>query len=109
MGNTDVKTFVFAMLGCLVAGCLAAHPTFAADNSRGEALADACTGCHGIEGQNQGYIPSLNTLTRAQLIQAMAEFREQKRVATVMDRIARAYTAAEVELIADYFTADAKR
>ena len=62
-----------------------------------------------VYGRSQGYIPSLNSLSRAQFIQALNEFRDEKRAATVMNRIVRAYTPAEIELMADYFTAGAKR
>jgi cytochrome subunit of sulfide dehydrogenase len=82
---------------------------YAANDGRGEALADACTSCHGINGRSHGYIPSLNTLLRAQFISALEDFREQKRNATVMNRIARAYTPAEIELLADYFTSGEKQ
>jgi len=81
----------------------------AADYPRAEALADACTSCHGIKGRSHGYIPSLDTLSRIEFLQALEEYRRQKRSATIMNRIARSYTAEEIELLADYFTSGAKR
>jgi sulfide dehydrogenase cytochrome subunit len=76
----------------------------AADRLHGEALADGCTSCHGIKGVSHGYIPSIDRLSRAQFVQAMTTYREQKRAATIMNRIARAYSPEEIELLADYFT-----
>ena len=73
---------------------------------RAEALADGCTSCHGIEGKSRGYIPSLDKLSRAEFVRAMQEFQSQKRAATIMNRIVRAYSAEEVALLADYFTAE---
>jgi sulfide dehydrogenase cytochrome subunit len=89
--------------------CVGVRAACAADDPRAEALADACTSCHGIQGRSRGYIPSLNTLSRTQFIQAMHEYREQKRPATIMNRIARTYTPADIELLADYFTSGAQR
>jgi cytochrome subunit of sulfide dehydrogenase len=76
-----------------------------AADPRGEALADGCTSCHGIEGRSHGYIPSLNKLSRAEFVQAMRDFRAQKRSATIMDRIVRVYSDEEVALLADYYAA----
>jgi cytochrome subunit of sulfide dehydrogenase len=70
---------------------------------RGEALAEGCTSCHGIEGRSRGYIPSLNNLSHAEFVRAMEDFRAQNRPATIMNRIVRAYSAEEVALLADYF------
>jgi sulfide dehydrogenase cytochrome subunit len=87
---------------------LVASTASAADDPRAEALADACTSCHGIAGRSHGYIPSLNAMSRTQFIQALEEYREQKRAATIMNRIARAYTPAEIALLADYFISGTK-
>jgi sulfide dehydrogenase cytochrome subunit len=97
------KVFVSALIFWVFAGTASA-----AEEPRAEALADACTSCHGIAGRSQGYIPSLNKLSRAQFIQALQQYREQKRIATIMNRIARGYTPAEIEQLADYFTSGAK-
>ncbi|HXN10411.1 MAG TPA: c-type cytochrome [Steroidobacteraceae bacterium] len=72
-----------------------------------EGLADACTSCHGIGGHSQGYIPSLAGADRATLLRELQAFRAQTGPATttIMNRIARAYTDAELEALADYFSA----
>jgi cytochrome subunit of sulfide dehydrogenase len=75
----------------------------------GEALADGCTSCHGIQGQSRGYIPSLDQLSKADITRAMIEFRAQKRPATIMNRIARAYSDEEIALLANYFAGGAGR
>jgi len=98
------------MLGVMLILCvLGARSAVAADLSRGEALADACTSCHGVKGHSRGYIPSLDSLSRADFLQAMEGFRAPRSPATIMNRIVRTYTSAEVELLADYFTLDDKR
>jgi sulfide dehydrogenase cytochrome subunit len=80
-----------------------------AADPRGEALADGCTSCHGIQGASRGYIPSLDRLSKADFTRAMGEFRAQKRPATIMNRIARAYSDEDIVLLADYFAAGAGR
>jgi len=66
-------------------------------------LALPCTGCHGSFGKSQTDIPSLESLSREQLYQAMHAFKSGKRHATVMNRIAKAYSDTELQAIANYF------
>jgi sulfide dehydrogenase cytochrome subunit len=88
---------------------LGASVADADDGTFAEALADGCTSCHGIEGHSRGYIPSLDALSRKQFVQALREYREQKSPATIMNRIARTYSPAQIELLADYFTGPARQ
>ena len=69
----------------------------------GEALADACTSCHGTGGRSQGYIPSLAGAKQADLMRQLLAFRAQSGQATIMNRIARAYSDSELEALAGYF------
>ena len=66
-------------------------------------LALPCTTCHGTSGKSQSTIPSLNILTREQLYQAMLAFKSGQRRATLMNRIAKGYSDAELRAIADHF------
>lgn len=90
-------------LGVLIVGVvtLAAAP---AQGLSGEGLADACTSCHGIGGRSRGYIPSIAGVNKAILLRQLRAFRAQTAEATVMNRIARAYTDPELEALADYFS-----
>jgi cytochrome c553 len=69
-----------------------------------EGLADACTSCHGVGGRSQGYIPSIAGVSKATLLQELKAFRAQTAQATIMNRIARAYSDAELEALAEYFS-----
>jgi cytochrome c553 len=66
-------------------------------------LADACTICHGVNGYSAGGIPSIGGLERARLIGELKAFRAGEGDPTVMSRIARGYSDAEIEALADYF------
>jgi sulfide dehydrogenase cytochrome subunit len=92
-----------------IALSLIACRAFAANDPSAEALADACTSCHGVAGLSHGYIPSLAGLSRNQLVRALLEYREQKSPATIMNRIARTYTDQEIGLLADYFSSRPKQ
>lgn len=75
----------------------------AGEITRGEMLSISCAGCHGPKGQSPGAIPSLYGKSKSFIVSALKEFRAGEREATVMDRHAKAYTDAEIELIAEYF------
>ncbi|MEO8883519.1 MAG: c-type cytochrome [Devosia sp.] len=75
-----------------------------AQQSAGMALGDSCTACHGIDGQSQGSIPSIGGVDRMTLLNALVAFKADKGDATIMNRIARGYTDAELAALADYFS-----
>ena len=71
--------------------------------SRGAALAQACVTCHGPEGHSQGAIPSLTTLSSADIITALQAFRAETRPGTVMHRIAKGLDDTDITAVATYF------
>lgn len=84
----------------------AAAPAFAQDPNAGRALAATCATCHGTDGRSVGGVPpSLAGQNRQILLQALKDFRDGKRPATIMHQQAKGYTDAQFELIAAYFSA----
>lgn len=77
---------------------------FAAEISRGVMLSNSCAACHGTDGRSPGAIPGINGKSSRYISQALHEFRDGKRAATVMGRHATGYDDEEIELIADYFS-----
>lgn len=78
----------------------------AQDPYAGRALAATCATCHGTDGRSVGGVPpSLAGQNRQILLQALKDFRDGKRPATIMHQQAKGYTDAQFELIADYFAA----
>lgn len=65
--------------------------------------AQGCIGCHGPNGAGMGAVPGLAGRDRAELIAQMNAFRANERPATIMGRIARGYTEAEIIATAEYF------
>jgi len=76
----------------------------ATEITRGVMLSNSCAACHGTDGKSPGAIPRINGKSSQYLSQALHEFREGKRPATVMGRHASGYTDDEIQLIADYFS-----
>jgi sulfide dehydrogenase cytochrome subunit len=83
---------------------LFAKVVLSAEITRGAMLSNSCAACHGTDGRSPGEIPSINGKSAEFLSQALHDFREGKRPATVMGRHASGYTDEEIELIADYFS-----
>lgn len=63
----------------------------------------ACAACHGSAGQGEGSIPAIAGLAPARFVGMMQAFRDGRRPATVMQRIARGYGEAEYRILAQYF------
>lgn len=86
--------------------CSVAHvnEVLAIDITRGVMLSNSCAACHGTDGKSPGAIPSINGKSSQFISQALHDFREGKRPATVMGRHATGYTDDEIKLIADYFS-----
>ena len=70
---------------------------------RGAALASTCVTCHGPAGHSQGAIPSLATLSSAEIMTALQAFRAETRSSTVMHLIARGLDDADITAVATYF------
>ncbi len=76
----------------------------ATDITRGVMLSNSCAACHGTDGKSPGAMPSIYGKSFEFISQALLDFREGKRPATVMGRHASGYTDEEIRLIAEYFS-----
>jgi len=66
--------------------------------------ATACSGCHPASAGRRTGVPPLTGRNPADIVAAMQAFRSGQRAATVMDRIAKGFSDAEVEAIAAWYT-----
>ena len=81
-----------------------AAPAWGQDPAAARGLVAACFTCHGTDGRSVGGVPpSLAGQDRNYLLQAMKDFRDGKRPATIMHQQAKGYTDPELEVIASYF------
>ena len=72
----------------------------------GAMLGNTCAGCHGTFGDAENVkIPPLAGLDAAQFVTTMQAYRDGSQSGTIMNRIARAYSDAEIDAMAAYFAA----
>ncbi|MCB1875085.1 MAG: c-type cytochrome [Chromatiales bacterium] len=69
----------------------------------GAMIGRTCNGCHGTDGVSKGAAPSLKGLPADYLAKAMKDFKADARPATIMNRIAKGYSDAELGAVAQYF------
>ncbi len=91
-------------IGLLAAIALLGLPLVAfAGQASPAILADSCAACHGTDGKSPGAMPSIRGKAAAYLEQRLKAFKTDKRSGTVMNRIAKGYTDAEITAMAQYF------
>jgi sulfide dehydrogenase cytochrome subunit len=67
-------------------------------------LTGSCVGCHGVAGEGSGGVPAIaGTKSRAEFVAVMQAFRQDGGNPTIMNRIARGYSDAEIALMAERF------
>jgi cytochrome c553 len=90
-----MRRVLAAAIGCVsIAAAAAAEPP---------AGAAACSGCHPASARVTSPVLRLNGLDQARIVRAMEDFRSGNRPATVMDRIAKGFTDAEIQAIAAWY------
>jgi sulfide dehydrogenase cytochrome subunit len=67
--------------------------------------AASCSGCHATSAKIETSVPRIAGRNPAEIVAAMAAFRSGQKPATVMDRIAKGFTDAEIGAIADWLGA----
>ena len=77
----------------------------AAEAQSPPAGAVSCSGCHPASTSVASPVPRIIGRDRAEMLKALQEFRSGQRAATVMDRIAKGFTDAELEALASWFAA----
>jgi len=68
-------------------------------------LANTCAGCHGTNGSSVGPAsPTIAGISPEYFIESMLAYQSGERPSTIMQRIAKGYSQAEIELMADFFS-----
>lgn len=88
----------------LLLAVLALLPATVAAAPSAEALAFTCAGCHGTDGSSVGpSMPSIAGMDPEVFVDAMRDYQADKRNATIMNRIAKGYTAQQLQDMAWFF------
>lgn len=95
-----VQRTIFIILFALVSFTVAAADV-SSPATGGPNLANNCFACHGPHGKSPGAIPSIANLTAAQIADALKQFKSGERPATIMDRLAKGYSDAQIETLAN--------
>lgn len=88
----------------LVAGAAWSTGTAKAEESRGTVLANTCFSCHGTDGRSAGAMPSIDGKSADYIADTLKRFRDGGKAGTVMPRIAKGFTDAEIDALAAYFS-----
>ena len=94
-GITIAVAYLFALMSAAAAAAPAVPPPGAA----------ACTGCHAASAKIETRVPRVAGRNPAEIVAAMEAFRSGQKPATVMDRIAKGFTDAEIRAIAEWLGA----
>jgi cytochrome subunit of sulfide dehydrogenase len=92
-----MRAAILAVIGAAVA-MLA--PPAAAQNADPQLLTRTCAGCHGPDGRGFTPIPSIAGRSAGSLKETLLAFRSGSRPSTVMGRLAKGYSDAEIEAVA---------
>ncbi len=92
-----------ALIVAIPAALILAAPPAAAQGQAAIA-AEACYACHGPDGRGVTGGAAISGRDRAELVATLAAFRSNERPGTIMDRIMRGYTEAEIAAIADHLS-----
>jgi cytochrome c553 len=94
-----------ATLACVVSTAAAAQGV---DANQARYVAANCANCHGTLGKSSGAMPSLAGQSKVYLVEQMRAFRDGKRTATIMHQIAKGYTDAQIDAVAEHFSRQPK-
>lgn len=84
----------------------AAGPVLAqSDPNLGRNIAATCANCHGTRGASVGGNEPLAGKPKADTVQKMQDFKAGRKPATIMHQLAKGYTDAQIEAVAEYFAA----
>ena len=92
-----------------LAAALAIAASFAvgparAEMASGAVLANTCFSCHGTDGKSVGAMPTIAGKSESFIAEKLRAFKYGELEATVMNRIAKGFTDAEIAALAKFFS-----
>jgi len=87
------------------AGFLALSTASLAAPPNAAMLSNACAGCHGTMGVSAGpSMPSLAGQSKISIVESMKGFKTGERPSSIMGRLAKGYSDAEIDAMGDFFS-----
>jgi cytochrome c553 len=81
-------------------------PALAVADEMSPAVAAAgCSACHGLDGKSSGAIPSLDRIDAATMTAKLKGFKAGELNATIMNRIAKGFSDAEIDSLVKFMVA----
>jgi|SaaInl4_150m_RNA_FD_contig_31_900378_length_1039_multi_3_in_0_out_0_1 cytochrome subunit of sulfide dehydrogenase len=74
-----------------------------AQDQRSVIMANTCYSCHGTDGHSVGAMPSIAGKSTDYIVDTLRKFRDGKKPSTVMARIAKGFSDAEIAALAKHF------
>ena len=68
-----------------------------------EVLVNTCFSCHGTDGKSSGDMPTMSGKSASYIFNKMMDFRSGKKPSTVMMRITKGFSDAELKAITNFF------
>ncbi len=96
---------VYKLLLCMIITLTISHYSYAADVIAGKEKAVACAGCHGVNGISRNPMwPNLAGQKTGYLSLQMKNFRDGKRVNSIMNIISKSLTDEDIHNLAAYYS-----
>jgi cytochrome c553 len=95
------KFLAGAALGLAASASFLAPASAQVDANTARYIAANCANCHGTNGVARGGMPSLAGQKKEQIAARVREFRDGKRAGTLMPQIAKGYSDAQIDAIAE--------
>jgi len=105
-GRIVRKSLTYTLAAGALFGLIGVSSAQASD-AEASMLANTCNGCHGPDGVSYGpAAPTIAGMNKFYLVESMKAYRDGKnRPSTIMARISKGYTDAEIDKIAGFFAA----
>ncbi len=80
-------------------------PAHRSVDAPGEVIGRTCAGCHALSKKNyKGFVPVIAGMDKEKIVQKMRAFKAgTAKDVTIMDRIAKGYSDAEIDAVAAYY------
>ena len=98
-----IRRTLLGITALAAAALLTASPA-KAEMASGVVLANTCFSFHGTNGKSRGDMPSIAGKSKGFIVSSMKNFRSGERPSTVMMRISKGFTDAEIDALASYFS-----